>query len=51
MDKELDSDSLADEVERAILAGKYKDAPEKESMLTRLAALEGLVRSYGKWEE
>jgi hypothetical protein len=47
MDKqELDSDCLADNVEKAILAGKYKDAPEKEAMLTRLAALEGLVKSY-----
>jgi hypothetical protein len=39
------ADKIAGDVEKAVLAGKYRHATEKESMELRIAALENIVKS------
>ncbi|MDR1505862.1 MAG: hypothetical protein LBI67_02045 [Treponema sp.] len=46
MNKEYDVDTVVQEVEDAVLAGKYRFATEEEKMLVRIGALENIVRSY-----
>jgi hypothetical protein len=46
MNKEYDADAIVQDVETAVLAGKYRLASEEEKMLVRIGALENIVRSY-----
>jgi hypothetical protein len=46
MNKNYDEDTIALEIEAAVLAGKYRSATEAEKMLVRIGALENIVRSY-----
>jgi hypothetical protein len=43
--EEYDVDKIVDDVEKAVLAGKYRHATEKEALELRLAALENIVKS------
>ncbi|GMO53840.1 MAG: hypothetical protein Pg6C_20260 [Treponemataceae bacterium] len=44
--KEYDVDTIVQDVENAVIAGKYRLASEEEKMLVRIGALENIVRSY-----
>jgi hypothetical protein len=46
MDKKYDVDAIVQDVENAVLSGKYRSATEEEKMLVRIGALENIVRSY-----
>ncbi|MDR1410637.1 MAG: hypothetical protein LBI91_00360 [Spirochaetaceae bacterium] len=46
MNQEYDVDVIVQEVENAVLAGKYRFATEEEKMLVRIGALENIVHSY-----
>ncbi|MDR1445836.1 MAG: hypothetical protein LBI90_02950 [Treponema sp.] len=46
MNQEYDVDAIVQEVENAVLAGKYRLATEEEKMLVRISALENIVHSY-----
>ncbi|GHU25635.1 hypothetical protein FACS1894172_05860 [Spirochaetia bacterium] len=43
MAEEYNVEKIVDDVEKAVLAGKYRHATEKESLELRLAALENVV--------
>jgi hypothetical protein len=45
MAEDYDVDKIVDDVEKAVFAGKYRHATEKESLELRLAALENIVKS------
>jgi hypothetical protein len=45
MAEEYDVDKMVNDVEKAVFAGKYRHATEKESIKLRLAALENIVKS------
>ena len=45
MAEEYDVEKIVDDVEKAVLAGKYRHATDKESLELRLAALENIVKS------
>jgi hypothetical protein len=46
VNKEYDVETIVQDVENAVLAGKYRLASEEEKMLVRIGALENIVHSY-----
>jgi hypothetical protein len=46
MNRTYDVDTIVQDVENAVAAGKYRLASEEEKMLIRVGALENIVRSY-----
>jgi hypothetical protein len=46
MNKKYDVDAIVQDVENAVLSGKYRAVTEEEKMLVRIGALENIVRSY-----